>query len=204
MALLNKILNTNKWFRLIVILAIFGLLVLSLSYLNQSKVQIKEGFTSKCTYSKDQAKKDIKTEKDDATKKIAKCSKCKKDHSSDDQAGKCGSGCSDLLPVLDPMYNMREMCKQIILLEDHLFQKQKRCHDCICKHFLTIEALAEEAVTLDKDHKYTKELSDLPQKIRGIARKYIKNHEDAKQPSVTAQELRGIRKGVMQKCFKHF
>jgi hypothetical protein len=111
--------------------------------------------------------------------------------------------CSSLLPVLEPRFNMREICKQSILLEDHLFQKEKRCHDCICKHFLTIEGLAEEAITLDKEHKHP-DLIDLPQKIRVIEKNYIKNHTDPKQPAITGQELREIRKGYMQQCFDAF
>ena len=55
-----------------------------------------------------------------------------------------------LLPVMRPSQNMREMIKQMIMLEDHLFQKCKRCPDCIRKHFLTIEGLAEECATLCK------------------------------------------------------
>jgi hypothetical protein len=120
--------------------------------------------------------------------------------------GTCGEGCKScdsLLPVLDPRFNMREICKQSVLLEDHLFQKEKRCHDCIIKHFLTIEGLSEEAITLDKEQKYP-ELIDLPQKIRVIEQKYLKNHTDPKQPAITAQELREIRKGYMQKCFDAF
>jgi hypothetical protein len=101
------------------------------------------------------------------------------------------------------MYNMREICKQSILLEDHLFQKEKRCHDCICKHFLTIEALAEEAITLDKDQKHP-EINILPTKVRVITKKYIDNHTNDNQPPLTAQELREIRKSLMQKCFKYF
>ncbi len=136
--------------------------------------------------------------------------KCIKDKTVDvDGSGKCGSGgdgcksCDSLLPVLDPRFNMREICKQSVLLEDHLFQKEKRCHDCIIKHFLTIEGLAEEAITLDKEQKYP-ELVDLPQKIRVIEKNYIKNQNDSKQPAITAQELREIRKGYMQKCFDAF
>ena len=136
--------------------------------------------------------------------------KCIKDKTvSGGSAGKCGSGgdgcksCDSLLPVLDPRFNMREICKQSVLLEDHLFQKEKRCHDCIIKHFLTIEGLAEEAITLDKEQKYP-ELIDLPQKIRVIEKNYIKNQNDPKQPAITAQELREIRKGYMQKCFDAF
>jgi hypothetical protein len=51
-------------------------------------------------------------------------------------------------PLMDPGYNLREVAKQLVLLEDHLFQEAKRCPDCIRKHFLTVEALLEEAVTL--------------------------------------------------------
>jgi len=120
-------------------------------------------------------------------KVIQKCAQCH---------GKDGN---PLLPVLEPMYNMREMCKQIILLEDHLFQTRKRCEDCICKHFLTIEALAEEAVTLDKDKKYTKYLEQLPDRIRDLQHQYIKNSDDIHE---VAQGLRKIRKEMMTKSFK--
>ena len=51
-------------------------------------------------------------------------------------------------PVSEPSYNMREIAKQSILLEEHLVEKNKRCKDCICKHFMHIIALAEEAQML--------------------------------------------------------
>jgi hypothetical protein len=105
-----------------------------------------------------------------------------------------------LLPVLEPMFNMREISKQSILLEDHLFQKDKRCEDCICKHFLTIEALAEEAVTLDKDNKYTEYLEQLPSRVRDIQKKYLENKNNA---SSIAQDLRAIRKEIMIKAFSY-
>jgi hypothetical protein len=57
---------------------------------------------------------------------------------------KCGS--ED--PVSDPDYNMKEISKQSILLEEHLVEKNKRCKDCIAKHFLHIVGLSEEAVCL--------------------------------------------------------
>lgn len=131
------------------------------------------------------------------------------------KAGKCGSltdatkKCSQctgsdghaLLPVLEPMFNMREMCKQIILLEDHLFQTRKRCEDCICKHFLTIEALAEEALTLDKEKKHINYLQDLPDRIRDVQHKYLEL-EDKNDVHEVAQALRQIRKEMMTKSFK--
>jgi len=51
-------------------------------------------------------------------------------------------------PVSDPEYNFRQIIKQSLLLEDHLVERNKRCPDCIAKHFLTIIALSEEAVSL--------------------------------------------------------
>lgn len=57
-------------------------------------------------------------------------------------------GCSSLDPVSDPIYNMQQIVKQSILLEEHLSNENKRCRDCITKHFLHIIGLAEEAQML--------------------------------------------------------
>ena len=64
----------------------------------------------------------------------------------------------ELLPVFSPLFNMREICKQVVLLEDHLNNPRKRCPDCIKKHFLTIEAFFEEAVSLDKLQKFESQI----------------------------------------------
>ena len=104
-----------------------------------------------------------------------------------------------LLPIMDPMYNMREICKQSILLEDHLFQKKKRCRDCCIKHQLTIEALAEEAITLDKDGE-CKDLYYLPDRIRELQKDFVANRE----PGEIAHEYRKLRKSLMQRCFNNF
>jgi hypothetical protein len=64
----------------------------------------------------------------------------------------CGGGsqhsCGALDPVNDPDYNMRNIAKQSILLEEHLAEKNKYCIGCITKHFLHIIGLAEEGVWL--------------------------------------------------------
>ncbi len=118
-------------------------------------------------------------------------------------ASKNCSSCSNekLLPILEPLHNMREISKQIILLEDHLFQKSKRCEDCICKHFLTIEALSEEAITLDKEKQHRDYLETLPDRIRTIQKMYLSKKKDTCD---VAQELRNIRKEMMVKSFKFF
>lgn len=61
---------------------------------------------------------------------------------------KCTTTCDALDPVSDPRYNMQQIIKQSILLEEHLTNKNKRCRDCITKHFLHIIGLAEEAEML--------------------------------------------------------
>jgi hypothetical protein len=63
-------------------------------------------------------------------------------------AGSCSTSCDSIDPVSDPRYNMQQIIKQSILLEEHLTNKNKRCRDCITKHFLHIIGLAEEAQML--------------------------------------------------------
>ncbi len=101
-----------------------------------------------------------------------------------------------LLPVMDPLFNMREICKQCILLEDHLNSPDRRCSDCINKHSLTIEALAEEAVGLDSDRKLNF-LPDLVKKCRNLQKEC--NRKDLDKRSV-AQKYRHIRKALMPLC----
>ena len=60
----------------------------------------------------------------------------------------CSTSCDSIDPVSDPRYNMQQIIKQSILLEEHLTNKNKRCRDCITKHFLHIIGLAEEAQML--------------------------------------------------------
>ena len=62
--------------------------------------------------------------------------------------GSCSATCDSIDPVSDPRYNMQQIIKQSILLEEHLTNKNKRCRDCITKHFLHIIGLAEEAQML--------------------------------------------------------
>ncbi len=56
--------------------------------------------------------------------------------------------CGAADPVSDPAYNMREIAKQSILLEEHLTVDAKFCVDCVTKHFLHIIGLANEAAML--------------------------------------------------------
>ena len=60
---------------------------------------------------------------------------------------------SKLYPILDPMFNIREAVKNMILLEDHVMENRRRCLQCCKKHSLLIEAFLEEAISLDKKNR---------------------------------------------------
>jgi hypothetical protein len=104
---------------------------------------------------------------------------------------------ADLLPIMHPLYNLREICKQSALLEDHLFNERKRCEDCIRKHFLTIEALFEEAISLDNKGKW----ADLTEGKADFVRELQERWTDGEDPAEIAQELRALRKGFAGECF---
>ena len=105
----------------------------------------------------------------------------------------------NLLPVLDSKFNYREICKQSILLEDHLSVTEKRCTDCCIKHFLALEALSEEALGLDKGKNEFVEFETLPNRIREIQKLWYQDPEANATKCV--QDLRKIRKSLMTKCF---
>lgn len=105
----------------------------------------------------------------------------------------------NLLPVMDPKFNLREICKQSILLEDHLSHTEKRCVDCCIKHFLTLEALAEEAITLDKDKQFRDSIKDLPLRIRQLQNRWYEDPDN--NAHEVSQKLRAIRKQYQIDCF---
>jgi hypothetical protein len=102
-----------------------------------------------------------------------------------------------LLPIMDPAFNIREIAKQMILLEDHLFQPRRHCNDCIRKHFLMIEGFAEEAITLDKQHQYKDVLDGLPEKVRRCEKMYW----DGEPLEHVGQCVRKLRKTLHRRFF---
>lgn len=104
---------------------------------------------------------------------------------------------ASLLPIMHPLFNLRECCKQLTLLEDHLQHPRKRCEDCIRKHFLTLEGLLEEAFSLDETQKWLALYQHLPDRVRALSEQWI----DGKDPSQIVQDLRTIRKDLLPKCF---
>lgn len=104
-----------------------------------------------------------------------------------------------MYPLSDPMFNVRECCKEMVLLEQHLNEPRKRCRDCIMKHFLTIEGLLEEANGLDKQRTYQHVLDGKPRRVKVLALQFSKNED----PVRIAQHLRGIRKELTGESFEH-
>lgn len=63
--------------------------------------------------------------------------------------GSCSKDtCGAIDDVNNPVYNMKNIVKQSILLEEHIAEPNKYCLSCIVKHFQHIIGLAEEAIWL--------------------------------------------------------
>lgn len=108
--------------------------------------------------------------------------------------------CGAIDPVLDPEYNVQEVVKNMVLLEDHLNQERKRCIDCICKHFIYVISYLEEAISLagsekDKYPHFEEILNDLILLFKTWKK-------DKKNPQLlldTATSIRQLRKVLMHK-----
>tara|TARA_Y100000034_G_C6900077_1_gene415957 strand:+ start:750 stop:1259 length:510 start_codon:yes stop_codon:yes gene_type:complete len=94
------------------------------------------------------------------------------------------------LSISDPRYNIREIVKQMLLLEQHLLEESKYCPDCISKHILTIEALAEEGQNLDKRAVWVKTFTPLV----GKARVWGAAFTAQVPPKKIGQDVRQVRK----------
>jgi len=107
-----------------------------------------------------------------------------------------------LLPVMRPSFNAREICKEAVLLEHHLNEPHQRCRDCINKHFLTIEALAEEAISLhcpSKKRVCPKEMYGIPTMIRELQSNLAARRYSDLACAQTAAHIRKLRKRLMCK-----
>jgi hypothetical protein len=82
-------------------------------------------------------------------------------------------------------------------LEDHLAQPAKHCPDCIRKHLLKSEALAEEAVQLDEDGSQQDRLRPLPGQIRNLQRAFLANADR----NALQQQVRQLRKVLSKESF---
>ena len=97
------------------------------------------------------------------------------------------------LTIMDPLFNLREIAKNLLLVEDHLQHRHKFCPDCLRKHLLCIEALAEEATTLDAEIAASFECEGLAE----LARLWLSNLADGRDPLEIAQQVRKVRKELV-------
>lgn len=101
----------------------------------------------------------------------------------------------EVLGITDPRFNLREICKQLLLLEDHLYSPNKQCPDCITKHFLTTEALVEEMNSLmGQDHPGVAFFASW---VRGL----FDGYRNGIPPRVIAGTIRPVRKRMCRQLF---
>lgn len=104
--------------------------------------------------------------------------------------------------LFNPAYNMKEVAKQSILLEDHLVHPTKRCRDCIAKHLIGICALLSEAVQLScGDSKKYPLLDESIGFYNNIYDDWFK-HQDIDEDIIRiAGEIRDMRKRIVARYY---
>jgi hypothetical protein len=93
--------------------------------------------------------------------------------------------------ILNPKHNLNEAAKQMLLLEDHLFDEAKWCPDCIHKHCLMIEALGDEGVTLDNE---AGDAAEWCAKVSQAGKSTFGRIEAGEDKHEVASDLRRLRK----------
>ena len=96
--------------------------------------------------------------------------------------------------IRDPALDLRDAVKELLLLEDHLAFPNRRCPDCIRKHLLKVEALAEEAVQLDVRNEWAHIAGTLAQAAQRISVVYERR---LAPPQAIAQAVRDLRKSLV-------
>ena len=100
---------------------------------------------------------------------------------------------SQLPEIREPLHNLREIAKQLLMLEDHLACDDRRCHECCRKHMLAAEGLCDEAIILDEEGQFTKHLLQIARFMRQLEINHFDMHVD---PSTSKVAVRKIRKFI--------
>ena len=144
--------------------------------------------------------KDLQSLRKMRKKLMNKCFKIE-DKSKDKLKKKINHKCkADLLPILDVKFNIREAVKNMLLIEDHLLDKRRRCMDCCKKHLLLIESFLDEGISLDKNGKYVKKIEKDLKIIRNLQKKLL---EGRKNYFDIAMEIRKLRKKYFKESFDY-
>lgn len=115
--------------------------------------------------------------------------------------GKCTAACSaDALdPINDPDYNVKEVIKNTLLIEQHLSEKKKYCKPCLLKHYLLSQALLDEAVWMAGCS--CKEYPNLEESLEFYEnnfQKWHKNMDDDENRLQVLEELRAWRQKMIE------
>lgn len=102
-----------------------------------------------------------------------------------------------VFPLSSPLHNIREVCKQAVLLEDLLLHPSKQRADSIRKHFFAIEAFIEEGLSVSQDPKISNTLEGLLPRIVYLQQAWSSKADRRK----IAQQIREIRKRLTPLCF---
>ena len=103
-------------------------------------------------------------------------------------------------PLNSAEFNVREIAKQLLLLEDHLADDDKFCKDCVRKHLMMVEALAEEAVTLDPKSKWAATSRGLANMSRDTMVAFSKGGSVGNR-AVLGSKIRLVRKKLVEKVY---
>ena len=138
---------------------------------------------------------------------VSLCVKRTLGESFDDTSSVAATSGSDkkIDPVMCPRYNMKEVIKQSVLLEEHLNCPRKRCKDCITKHYLHIIGLCEEAASLagSKPSGYCPMINDCIELYNQLYKDWLKMAKDGsfkndKKIKAPCDKLRKNRKKLMR------
>jgi hypothetical protein len=92
----------------------------------------------------------------------------------------------------EPRFNLRQVTKELLLLEDHLADRRKLCAECIAKHALKAEAFVDEAKALDTSGEWADELATASEAIDQIQNALKAGHA----PPHVAAIVRALRKRI--------
>lgn len=106
----------------------------------------------------------------------------------------------NLYPLRHPLFCAREAAKHCTLLEDHLSDPHRDCHECERKHFLMAEGFMEEGLLMDRHNKFREIIVPQLEKFRECIRDFNNGVDGA----VLAQRIREIRKPLCDHGFKYF
>lgn len=94
-------------------------------------------------------------------------------------------------------FNMREIVKQFLLLEDHLTDDEKFCVDCIRKHLMMVEGLAEESLALEPSGMWVGDAK----RFASFARRVLIKFTDGYDRERLARSVRLVRKKLMARVY---